>query len=267
MLMTCRHNETQWTYVCSRFICLSLHICNINFLRIWFHEENSDGLVQPRLGHATPARRNQMALGLNRHLGLFCLTNCVYCDPMMHGSLFLSRRKYTFLVWPRFISTFLVWPDLSRVMSGMRWDVLRLRLAKTKTQDVWFLLGEAWGKLGVLVGALKKLVEQADEAQISGEHSLPEIFCSWLPSWAKQQEGTLNYFEFVSELIGRQQHDAGAPLELQSRLKGDVIWLGPREMCRERHVFWNSNVLWEQLGFQDLAICNNSTRFFQCWPS
>lgn len=58
--------------------------------------------------------------------------------------------------------------------------------------------------------------------------SLGNIHCQRflfvVPSWAKQQEGTLNYFEFVSELIGRQQHDAGAPLELQSRLKGDDIW-------------------------------------------
>ena len=146
MLMTCRHNETQWTYVCSRFIRLSLHIRNTNFLRIWFHEENSDGLVQPRLGHATPARRNQMALGLNRHLGLFCLTNCVYCDPMMHGSLFRSWRKNPFLVWPRFISSFLVWPDLSRVMSGMCWDVLRLKVSQDQDPGPLVFVGRSLRK-------------------------------------------------------------------------------------------------------------------------
>ena len=180
MLMTCRHNETQWTYVCSRFICLSLHnIRNTNFLRIWFHEENSDGLVQPRLGHATPARRNQMALGLNRHLGLSLSDK--WCLLRSYDAWFIVpvlKKIYIFSLTP-IHSSFLVWPDLSRVMSGMCWDVLRLRLAKTKIQDLWFLLGEAWGKLGVLVGALKKIVEQTDETEISGEHSLPEIFCSW----------------------------------------------------------------------------------------
>eukprot|EP00435_Cladocopium_sp_Y103_P051623 s201_g16.t1 len=33
----------------------------------------------------------------------------------------------------------------------------------------------------------------------------------WLARARKTEDGTLNYFEFVSELIGRQQHDARAP--------------------------------------------------------
>lgn len=132
MLMTCRHNEIQWTYVCSRFICLSLHnIRNTNFLRIWFHEENSDGLAQPRLGHATPARRNQMALGLNPHLGLFCLTNGVYCDPMMHGSLFRSwRKKSIFSLTPIHLVIF----SLTRFISCDVGDVLRCVATKV-SQD------------------------------------------------------------------------------------------------------------------------------------
>ena len=156
---------------------------------------NSDGLVQPRLGHATPSRRNQMALGLNRRLGLFCLTNCVYCDPMMHGSLFRAWRKYTFLVWPRFISSFLVWPDLSRVMSGMCWDVLRLRLAKTKIQDVRFLLGEAWGKLGVLVGGPEKTCRTNWwNPNPRGTFIARDFLWYLVPSWVKTAGGHLELF-------------------------------------------------------------------------
>lgn len=58
-----------------------------------------------------------------------------------------------------------------------------------------------------------------------GKNSWPEIFGLDL-----QQEGTLNYFEFVSELIGRQQHDARGILGTLKSEVGDDIWtaVGPK---------------------------------------